>query len=221
MSHSTGGHIGSFGLGGGGHLTAGGHRTPTIQTRPRTAPPPLTSICRDLGPVSFPPFLGERVYMVPFTKGRPLPRALARWQDTVNAMLRQIDIPASRRLYLMIDQARVVAGTPHRRPGPHIDGNWVEDLTAERHATGRAMYPETLLLASDVAGCIGYTGTYLNRIGAGGDCSKVSLKGMRKVTMRAGRVYAGNVTMIHESIPIKASCERTLVRINVPRHVLA
>jgi hypothetical protein len=44
---------------------------------------------------------------------------------------------------------------------------------------------------------------------------------MRRIILKANTAYAGNVTMIHESIPIPLNCERTLVRINVPHHQLS
>jgi hypothetical protein len=39
---------------------------------------------------------------------------------------------------------------------------------------------------------------------------------MDEIILDSGRVYAGNVTMLHESIPVPFDCLRTLVRLNVP-----
>lgn len=72
--------------------------------------------------VPFPAFLGERIYMHEFHKGVPLPGHMARWQDTVNAMLTDVD--TDNKIFLMVDQGIVQAGSSHRRPGKHIDGYW-------------------------------------------------------------------------------------------------
>lgn len=159
--------------------------------------------------------------MLPFFQAKGLPERLSRWQPTVNAMLRGIIAAPPGKLYLMIDQGRVTAGHTQRRPGRHIDGNWVEDMSIADHASGKGMYPETLVLASNVEGCCAWVGAYFDKIGKGGDCTAVDVSHMRRIILKANTAYAGNVTMIHESIPILLNCERTLVRINVPHHQLS
>jgi len=78
--------------------------------------------------IPFPQFTGERVYMREFTKAAGLPPDLARWQDTVDAMLDGAD--ASGPIFLMVDQAPVKVATTHRRPGLHVDGFWHPALQA-------------------------------------------------------------------------------------------
>jgi hypothetical protein len=85
------------------------------------------SIIETRGKVPFPEFTGERAYMVPFTK-KTLPAHLARWQDTVDAMLDGIDMPGIG--YIMIDQSIALSGNAQRRPGLHIDGYWNPGLSA-------------------------------------------------------------------------------------------
>jgi len=75
--------------------------------------------------------------------------------------------------------------------------------------------PEAIILASDLRGCVGYVGEFEGPIGQGGDCSHVDLSTLTGHTLVPDRVYAGNVTFLHESVPIVAG-PRTLVRINVP-----
>lgn len=76
--------------------------------------------------------------------------------------------------------------------------------------------PEGLILASSLAACIGYVGEFEGPIGEGGDCSHIDLSGLMKIDMQANVAYWGNVTNLHESIPVKSDCERQLVRLNVP-----
>lgn len=219
----------------------------------------LESRLQRRGSVAFPAFTGERAYMVPFFKRRGLPPSLSRWQPTVDAMLNGIDSDLP--IYLMIDQAVVTPGKPHRRPGVHIDGYWNGFSASHGDAppfhgstpsrTGHSGYPSThgsqplprghssrghgshtssaggwspdatydekegLILASDVAGCRAYVGPFDGAPGEGGDCSHIDLSSLDVVDCELGAVYAGNVTLLHESVPIPAGGLRTLVRLNV------
>lgn len=186
----------------------------------------MQSIIQERGSVAFPKFTGERVYMCEFRKADGLPFDLARWQPTVDAMLDGID--TDQPLYLMIDQGQIISGNSHRRPGVHIDGYWIPAIQA--HGGGRHVgqwdngrwknagfvEKEGILLASSISAAKAYSGEFIGQPGEGGDCSHVDLKGLNAVQMQAGRVYAGNVTMLHESLPLESDAMRTLVRINVP-----
>jgi hypothetical protein len=180
----------------------------------------MDSILQHRGQVTMPQFTGERVYMRPIRKGA-LPFDLQRWQPTVDAMLAGIDVAGP--MYLMIDQSVVEAGSPQRRPGLHIDGYWVPALQAHeqpgkpghRHGDCES-HPEAILLASDVSASRAFTGRFDTTIGAGGDCSHLSTQGLTEVRLQAGQCYAGNVSMLHESLPVAHTTPRTLVRINVP-----
>ena len=50
----------------------------------------------------------------------------------------------------------------------------------------------------------------------GGDYSHLDLGQLEEVILQPGRVYAGNVSMLHETLPVTQACTRTLVRLNVP-----
>jgi hypothetical protein len=76
--------------------------------------------------------------------------------------------------------------------------------------------PEAVILASDVSGCRALVGEWDGPIGDGGDCAGADLSRLEEFTMGAGRAYAGNVTMVHESLPVAADAFRTLVRLNTP-----
>lgn len=171
-----------------------------------------------MGHVPFPAFLGERVYMHEFTKAQGLPRHLWRWQPTVDAMLAGIDAPRS--IFLMIDQSPVQAGQAQRRPGVHVDGVWNPAIYAHGHGGGRHAHSgevvETLVLASDVLGCAAYVGDFEDEIGDDGDCSHIDVSGMERVLLKPGFAWAGpTLAMLHESVPVRDTCRRTLVRLNV------
>lgn len=189
------------------------------------------SMVRKLGAVTFPAWTGERVYMRPFTKRGGLPAHLARWQPTVDQMLCFVETDGP--IYLMIDQSEVMAGKSQRRPGVHVDGYWKpaiqahggkppghcgswDDPAPSRWKKCDFSKAEGLILASDVAACRAFTGHWSGDIGEGGDCSGIDLAGLRPHLLEAQRAYAGNVGMLHESLPVKSDCCRTIVRLNVP-----
>jgi hypothetical protein len=188
------------------------------------------------GEVRFPEFLAERVYMREFHKEDGLPSDLSRWQGTVDDMLLGVDTDGP--IYIMIDQSVVGAGKTQRRPGLHIDGYWRKEIQAHGNLPthsgmsassgrwdvptptwggfeGAFSDPEGIILASDVPACQAISGQFSGDILVGGDCSGVAFQG-EAIRFEAGRAYAGNVTMLHESLPLAAETPRTLVRLNVP-----
>ena len=180
--------------------------------------------------VTFPEFKGEHQYMRKFFKNQGLPSDLARWQETVDQML--IGVETDNPIFIMIDQGVVKSGTSHRRGGKHIDGYWQENINAHggghgghrisaswrtvpKWSTAELKEPEAIILASSIAACNAYVGTWDGIIGEGGDCSNIDTSNMQKVSLQANKTYIGNVGFIHESIPIDKDVERTLVRLNV------
>lgn len=185
------------------------------------------SIVQQRGPVPFAAHIGERIYMQEFHKGEPLPANLRRWAPTLDAMLDDVDTDGP--LYLMIDQGVVRTGTSHRRPGVHIDGYWVPAISAHGgshvgswdNGKGNWLHAdyaehEGILLASSVQAAQAYSGVFAGQPGEGGDCTHIDLTGLVPTAMLAGQCYAGNVTMLHESLPVAFDVLRTVVRINVP-----
>ena len=193
---------------------------PVTYSRAIARPKPVfESKCTKVGPVTFPAFTGERIYMMPFLNGREHP-GLERWQKTIAAMLK--GIPVGVLCYLMVDQSTVEPGQPQRRPGVHVDGNWTAEsgwtigggLWKELQDVG--YLPESIVLASNIEGCVGYTGVFEGRPGPGGNCSHIDISGGQKVALKPNLAYRGNVTFLHESTPILKGGKCTLVRINVP-----
>jgi hypothetical protein len=183
----------------------------------------------EIGKVEFPSFLAERIYMREFRLETGLPSDLSRWQETVNQMLVGVDTDGP--IYLMVDQGVVRANASHRRPGAHIDGYWIAAKGRHGGGGGHAgkwqnpspgwsqcdfSAPEALILASDVSASRALIGEFYEMPGEGGDCSMMDLSQLSEVRLLAGVAYAGNVTMIHESLPVPMDTARTLVRLSVP-----
>ena len=77
-------------------------------------------------------------------------------------------------------------------------------------------FPEALIVASNVIGARGYIGEFTGPIHDGGNCIDADLSKVQPITLAPYTAYAGNVTWLHESIPVEQDCYRTMVRLNVP-----
>ena len=266
----------------------------------------LQSVMQKVGPVDFPAYTAERIYMREFRLETGLPEDLKRWQQTVDQMLVGVDTDGP--IYLMVDQKFVSATTTHRRPGLHVDGYWnpagawndgqkpwnaisahggvsppahgprgshsgvgrrrdghgyiseeeyqrrqreEQKRNEERgdlgkpHKTKRENYdtrnptkkasdqwdvpgsswefdlndrPEAIILASDISASRALLGEWEGLILPGGDVTHLDLSHMQEVILDAHTAYAGNVTFVHESLPVLRDCTRTVVRLNVPNH---
>ena len=182
------------------------------------------STAQKLNSVTFPEYQGERVYMEKFYKKEGLPSSLSRWQKTVDQMLENIETDEP--IFIMIDQSIVEPNTSHRRPGPHIDGYWIEELQAHGGNGGHRFptdlwgtldfnKPESIILASNIKGCKGYVGEWEGSIKEGGDLSHLNLNHLNTFELEPNISYLGNVSFIHESLPLTKKTERTLVRLNL------
>jgi len=194
----------------------------------------LASTVSKLGEVSFPTWTGLQIYMTPIRKGVPLPNQIQGYTDTVNQILANVD--TDEEMYLMIDEKFVKAGDYHRRPGKHVDGYWIPSMQMHggggpkhspfpspgRHSPGRHTgvgSMEGLLLASNTGDAMSYVGEYSRdfvKDWRGGDCSSIDTASLMPVYMEPNLVYAANVMTVHESLPVKKDCFRSLVRINIP-----
>lgn len=120
----------------------------------------------------------------------------------------------------------------HEHKGKHWTGHMIEPRSGHRipipkpfdirdsprHRFAKEEWPpEAIILASDVGECCrAFRGAFDSMIGDGGDCSHIDLSKTEEVMMRGHVVYAGNVTMLHESLPVPHEVARTVVRLNVP-----
>ena len=105
-----------------------------------------------------------------------------------------------------------------RGPGGHGSGSEYRRHSAGTDSWASATFaePEAIILASNLSAAHGYLGEFSGPIGEMGDCQHVDISHMQVLPMGSHTVYAGNVCCLHESLPILAGGQRTLVRINAP-----
>lgn len=206
----------------------------------------MKSNLRQLGRVSFPEFTGERAYMVPFIKTLPAHLArwqptVDQMLDGLDVpgtcffMLDQGVVEAGgthRRGGLHVDGNWLAElrchgeQPPYSPPGhghqpppqrPHHAhaGSWDHPNPTPGFKHRWHYQPEAIVLAADVLGCVGYVGEFDGIIGSGGEC-EADVSRMPRVEFEPGISWAGNVTMLHEAIPLAERTARTVIRINVP-----
>ena len=191
--------------------------------------------------VPFPEFTSEKIYMVDV--GHGFPKNLHRWQDTVESMLSTIEFTKGSSVFLTVDQSPVKKGIFHRRPGIHVDGTWMDSLSAGHRIPGhripghviqaeghkipthyQAIQEEgsplgtfqALILATNFLGSVAYEGEFYGYPGVGGDCSNIDTGSTVKVDLDPGYAWAGDTnSLLHEAVPACKDCFRTLVRLNV------
>lgn len=220
------------------------------------------SVVSKLGPVSFPEWKGQKLYMIPFYFGMDVPKELNRFKSTIAKMLSDSETKFGSKCFVMVDESYVESGNYHRRPGLHVDGYWHDGLSCHggggrRSIPGHApsqpghrsipvrhshypapghvpSYPghgpsqpghassgnskETLLLASNYSACRAYSGYYNRDFQTnwkGGDCSNLGVNSLDKIRLDSNFTYKLDVMSLHESLPVRESVKRTVVRINV------
>ena len=193
------------------------------------------SIIQQRGRVSFPEFMDTKAYMLELKEGR-VPDYLKAWQQTVDEMLVGIDPQIC---YLMIHQKIVQEGKSQRVPGLHVDGYWrpatrghhpIHSMSAGHNSVPPSWdggmgvrwdevdfsIPEATLLATDIQASRAFIGQWEGKPNEKGDCSHIDVSAMDDITLASGICYAGNISMLHESLPVTETVQRTLVRITVP-----
>lgn len=183
--------------------------------------------------------------MEPFFQSEGLPLRLKRWMPTVEAMLfgfetnqpiyimidqKEVKAGETHRrprphvdgYWLPDKQCHGGGGGGHSTP--HCPTHAIPDTRWRNPQPTRPRFPikkpkpkhEAIILASDVAACAAYEGEFEGVFGEGGDCSHIDFSHLSRRLLAPNTSYAGNVTMIHESIPVERDCRRTLVRLNCP-----
>lgn len=191
----------------------------------------MKSLCQEMNnDVAFPEFTGERIYMQPIHIGGKLRSGIniKRWHLLIKNTLDSIGLKSGT-VYLTIDEKIVNEGETHRRGGRHIDGNyhainglsWRASPWSSNSSHLSTYYAKTggLVLASSYSACAGWAGDFDGIPGRGGDCENIDVSNLAYFKLKANKLYFGNSTFIHESIPLDRSVKRQLFRITLPSDI--
>lgn len=202
-------------------------RMPAFQTLEECL---MLSAVHEFASVEFPPFMGDDIYMKPFDLATPV--VDKRWQGVVETML-AFSPTRIGTAYLTVDERLIEPGKSHRRPGRHIDGNFLFDwqgggnggwlvgengvyLTPEQHQLQYCSPTGGLLIAATSPGCRVWAGEFEGEPAQGGDCRHIDVSQMEASVLKPNTVYWMNSTGIHESLAHETSVARGLIRITLP-----
>ena len=192
----------------------------------------MLSTVSEVGSVTFPVWTGKRIYMRKFNAGE-VPSDLEEFGKTIEDMTAGLSYKHG---YLTIDEGIINAGSTQRRPGLHIDGNWVEGVNGISchsppdpnrppghimcHGTPGHIMDENeqhLVLASSAVGCDVFIGEYEMRGEFnGGDCSYLDESELDSIRTKTGVAYVGgSCSMLHAAAPVSQTSQRTFVRLNL------
>lgn len=173
----------------------------------------FASKIEDKGSISFPEFTGLRIMMMPFRleDADTIPDFMPQWRSAVGDLIALSNVKNGT-AYLTIDEAHVVAGETHRRPGMHVDG-----LGAWGGGGGKGSWAANgMLIASNRIGCRGWHQTFAGEPGPNGECEHLAEQCGPEILMQPGRVYWCSPLAVHESIPQRETGARAFVRLSMP-----
>lgn len=190
------------------------------------------SLIKSVGAVEFPSFQDTQLYMYEIDIEDPkLPKAYEEFNNALKSMMNHSPIKQGK-AFVTIDSRHVIKGTTHRRPGPHVDGNFIFDwangggggwltgtkgrqLKLEDHLLQYHNEKGGTLISSSFSACKAWRGDVDGIPKQGGDCSHLILPDDSFI-LNPNEVYLMNSTCVHESLPLDKSVNRTLMRITLP-----
>ena len=194
----------------------------------------MISSIQDLGTVKLPSNLPiTKIYMRPWGETFFNSDDDELWLDSISDVLGLVALedPADPfKCFIMVDNDFIEEGKYHRRPGVHIDGNWIPEMNAHRprpgwvhvgkHGNGGHIIDDSskhqkLIMVSSEPYCKVYLGEYDGEIKEGGDCSEIDTSAMESMILEPNHVYMGDaMTLLHETLPATHTSNRALIRIN-------
>ena len=138
--------------------------------------------------------------------------------------------------FLTAHGAKLKPGETLRRPGKHIDGNYLYNVERwgngggnDWKVTDSTILSETefmrsyraktggMLIISNTESCMGWNGMFMNEPKTGGDCSHIKeLTDKSGFILKPNVIYYGNSQFIHESLPVSEDIHKNMVRITLP-----
>ncbi len=185
--------------------------------------------------IQFPTFRKALLYMHRFNIDNPnLPEGYEDFKPVFLNILKESGLTTGS-AHVTIDSRLILKGQSHRLPGPHVDGNydgnwgggggngWLlgdkgRPMSVEDHTKYYCSNDGGMLIASNYSACKVWTGSFDFKPGQGGNClaNANEINAMPNFILKPNTTYLTNSTCIHESIPVKETVERILMRITLP-----
>jgi hypothetical protein len=191
----------------------------------------IISISKELYKVQIPQYTGE-IKMLPFNLEN-INEIPVKFNEIINKMIEYLP-NKSGIAYLTVDGKIIEKNSTHRRPGIHIDGNYLKvgdwgkgcgngwkvgesgrKLNSVEHKLSYQSKTGGMLIASNYSACKGWNGIFNENPKEGGDCTHLKNLGEGFI-LKPNKVYYGNSQFLHESLPVDKELHRVLIRITLP-----
>lgn len=190
----------------------------------------MKSQFRNMGQIQLPYFDGQEA-MIPFDM-ESLSGLPVKFSSVVKSMISGIK-NKSGTAYFTIHGKTLKAGKTLRRPAPHTDGNYEPHImtfggggwkvgengpaiNTDMHKRQYCSENGGIILATNYASCLGWSGEYDGLPGVGGDCRHINLD--KPEMLSEDTVYYGNNHFIHESLPVGRDVHRVFARVTLPEN---
>ena len=175
------------------------------------------------------PFAGRQHYMHGFDLAAPsVPEGFEDYLPSVIALCDEAEAYEGK-AFLTIDEKIIPAGESQRRPGPHVDGMFLEHMNywggggGWNHGCNAIPFARMpVIVASDVSLCRAWRGEFDAQPTVDhpeipdGDLSHISdLLGEGEL-LPAGVGYLLSPDCVHESLPVNEDTQRSFMRIALP-----
>jgi len=165
--------------------------------------------------------LGRQQYMWPFDIANPvMPEGYEDYLEPVLALIEASGVTEGT-AYLTVDEKLVKAGETQRKPKPHVDGHYIPSGGYWGHTGGGWNHSCNIIpgrmpviVASNVAACMAWTGEFDAEPKPDGDLSHLQLPEGTLLDANVG--YLLSPDCVHESLPMREDTQRTFIRIALP-----
>jgi hypothetical protein len=184
----------------------------------------LNSFYRSLVPVSL-PFRGRDRYMHGFDLAAPrMAEGFEDYLEPVTALCRAAGALVGK-AYMTVDEKIVQPGRSQRRPGPHVDGQFLPESASWGHDGGGGwnhicnnvpMARMPVIVAASAVGCRVWDGDFDAQPAPDGDLSHIVDRLGEGEIVPAGMGYLLSPDCVHESMVFEAPTQRSFLRIALP-----
>lgn len=183
----------------------------------------LNSSFARLVPVAL-PYQGRQLYMGGFDLANPvMPEGFEDYLEPV----KNLCIAASRHVgkaFMTVDEKVVQAGMSQRRPGPHVDGNFMPAFKDWKHGGGgwnhtcnNVPIPRMeVIVAASVSGCRAWDGQFDGVPSDSGDLSHIADQLGEGVVLPPNVGFLLSPDCVHESMVFEQDTARSFLRIALP-----
>ena len=171
---------------------------------------------------------GRQFYMHPFDVANPeMPVGFEDYLAPVQALLAASGVKEGT-AYLTVDEKLVKAGQTQRKPGPHVDGCYVQTPAPSPGYWGHSSFGSgswnhscniipkrmAVIVASNYSACRAWDGEFDAQPKGDGDLSHLALGEGEILPANVG--YLLSPDCVHESLPMTKDTLRTFLRIALP-----